>query len=257
VSEYSAERCQEILGYRFEDPSWLAHALLHASVAPTRRESNERLEFLGDAVLGLSVCSELHSAYEDLLEGEMTKIKSSVVSRRTCAVIARATGMADMLSISGDMAGAGQLPDSVAAAVFEAVVGAIYMDGGFQAANDFVLEHMRPMIEEALATGHQKNFKSLLQQHAQRKWAATPDYLLLDEQGPDHSKCFEIAVSLDGRHFPSAWGRNKKDAEQAAARRALVELGVLKEKEETPEDPSAETAPAEPPEDEPETTDEE
>ena len=229
MDQAASEECEQLIGYRFRDASLLAQALTHASVAPTRAQSNERLEFLGDSVLALAVCHDLYQREGDLPEGEMTKIKSAVVSRVTCAAIAEALGICELLSLGKGMAKPGAMPLSVAAAVFEAVVGAIYLDGGFEPARDFVLKHIRPYIEEAMTTDHQKNYKSLLQQYAQREWAVTPDYRLLDEKGPDHSKCFEVAVSISGRQFPSAWGKSKKDAEQEAARRALVALKLIEE----------------------------
>jgi ribonuclease-3 len=232
VDDSSAERCQEITSYGFQDPSLLVQALTHASVAATRLESNERLEFLGDAVLGLVVCQELYERYEDLLEGQMTKIKSEVVSRRTCAEIAEQMGIAELLFLGKGMPAPARLPLSVTAAVFEALIGAIYLDGGLAPARKFILTHMGPYIDEAFDSEHQRNYKSLLQQHAQRRWNATPDYQLLDEKGPDHSKCFEVVVSINGRHFTSAWGMSKKEAEQEAARRALTELGLMPDEEE-------------------------
>jgi ribonuclease-3 len=221
------ERCQKLIGYSFQSPELLALALTHASVATTRVESNERMEFLGDAVLGVVVCQELYERYEDLLEGQMTKIKSAVVSRRTCAVIAEEKGIAELLFLGKGMPRPDRLPQSVAAAVFEAIIGAVYLDGGLEAARRFIIDAVGPFIDEAFETEHQRNYKSLLQQHSQRRWGTTPDYQLLDEKGPDHSKCFEVAVSIGGRHFSSAWGMSKKDAEQEAARRALRELGLM------------------------------
>ena len=226
------DNCQQVIGYVFRRPELLSLALTHSSVAATRLDSNERLEFLGDAVLGLVVCQELYEHSDDLQEGQMTKIKSSVVSRRTCAEIAEQSGIADSLSLGKGMPTASGLPQSVNAAVFEAIIGAIFLDGGLDAARQFILTHVRPFIDEAFATEHQENFKSMLQQHCQRRWGATPDYHVLDEKGPDHSKCFEVAVSISGRHFTSAWGMTKKEAEQEAARRALAELGLLEEDDE-------------------------
>ncbi len=182
-------------------------------------------------MLALAVCHELFEREGELLEGEMTKIKSAVVSRVTCAAIAEEMGICPLVSLGKGMSHPGALPMSVAAAVFEAIVGAIYMDGGFAAACPFVLKYIRPYVEQALATEHQSNYKSLLQQYAQREWNVTPDYRPLDEKGPDHSKCFEVAVWLNGKQFPSAWGKNKKDAEQEAARRALIELKLIAEAE--------------------------
>ncbi len=223
------DRCQDAIEYRFEDISLLSLALTHSSVAATRLESNERLEFLGDMVLGLAVCHDLYCHVDDLTEGEMTKVKSVVVSRATCAIVSRDAGLCDQLFLGKGMSQRGEMPESVAAALLEAIIGAIYLDGGLEPARDFILKHMRPHIDEALANEHQQNFKSMLQQHAQREWGSTPEYQLLDEKGPDHSKCFEIAVMVNGKHFLSAWGMNKKQAEQVAARKALEALGLLAE----------------------------
>lgn len=227
MDEVTLQKCQELIGYDFSDSSLLAQALTHASVAPSRLLSNERLEFLGDAVLGLVVCNELYSSYDELLEGDMTKIKSSVVSRQTCAVIAEELGICELLFLGKGMAVSGPLPQSVAAAVFEAIIGAIYLDGGLEPARDFILKHAHPYLIDALIEENQENYKSLLQQYVQRRWDTTPDYRLLDEKGPDHAKCFEIAAEIAGRQFPSAWGRSKKEAEQKAAREALIELDLL------------------------------
>ena len=232
------QKCQELIDYHFSDPDLLETALTHASVAPTRLQSNERLEFLGDAVLGLVVCGALYSSYDELMEGEMTKMKSSVVSRQRCAAVAEELGICKLLFLGKGMASPERLPQSVAAAVFEAIIGAIYVDGGLEPACKFILEHLQPYLADALADEHHNNFKSLLQQHAQRRWDTTPDYQLLDEKGPDHSKCFEIAAAIAGRQFPSAWGRSKKEAEQKAARRALLALGLLKS---SPKPPGAAT----------------
>jgi len=221
------DAAEELIGYHFKDPDLLKTALTHASIANTRLESNERLEFLGDAVLGLVVVHDLFERYPGLLEGEMTKIKSAVVSRQTCAKISQLKGLSEFIVTGKGMSRPSGVPRSVAAAALEAVVGAIYLDGGIDNARQFIVRHLAEHIEEAYANEHQDNFKSMLQQHVQRKWNTTPDYRLLDEKGPDHSKCFEVAVVVDGRHFPSAWGVNKKEAEQEAARKALVALGLV------------------------------
>jgi len=228
MTDLAVERCEEIIGYEFKDKGILAQALMHSSAAPTRLDSNERLEFLGDSVLGLSVCAWLFNEHETLGEGEMTKIKSSVVSRKTCAEVVRGLDIHDLLSLSGEMADPDRVPESVLAAVFESLIGAIYIDGGLEPANDFILRTLAPFFEKALNTSHHQNFKSLLQQYAQRVVMQTPEYVTLDEQGPDHSKCFEVAVLIGGKSFPSAWGRNKKEAEQAAAKIAVDTLGLLK-----------------------------
>src|SRR6185436_19174187 len=116
----------------------------------------------------------------------------------------------------------------LAAAVYESVVAAVYLDGGFEVVKGYVLRTMTPKLEEISSTGHQQNFKAVLQQHAQKTLGSTPMYELLDEKGPDHSKCFEVGVVIEGKRFVSAWGPNKKAAEQKAALLALEELGVIK-----------------------------
>jgi ribonuclease-3 len=223
------DECQERIGYRFRDVALLQAALTHSSSASSRVDSYERLEFLGDAVLGLVVCQELYERLPDAMEGELTKIKSAVVSRKTCAQVAEKLRLPDALSLGQGMEPGDQLPKSLAAGVLESVIGAVYIDGGLDAAREFILTHMADEIRETTDSEHQFNYKSQLQQHAQRQLNGTPIYELLDEKGPDHSKCFEVAVTIGRRQFPGAWGPSKKEAEQKAAKLALVLLGVLEE----------------------------
>jgi len=232
VDEEVRRRAEEITGHAFNDETLLELALVHASVADRRLESNERLEFLGDAILGVVVCHQIYARFPALLEGEMTKIKSTAVSRRTCADLAHDLGLADLLLIGKGMQHHHQLPTSLAAAVFEAVIGAIYLDGGYDAAFRFLVPLLDPLIREAAACGHQENFKSVLQQHAQQILDETPTYRVLDEKGPDHAKCFKVCVDLDGKRFEPSWGPSKKRAEQQAALNALRELGVVEEDDE-------------------------
>ena len=236
MDQAALDICQQRISYQFTNLALLDQALTHASIADNRLDSNERLEFLGDAVLGLVVVNALFVENEDLLEGEMTKIKSSVVSGSTCADIAEEIGLGECIRMGKGIGRAENMPRSVLAATLEAIIGAIYLDGGLDPARAFILEGVRPHIDEALANEHQKNFKSMLQQHAQKTWNTTPVYHLLDEKGPDHSKCFEVGIVINGRHFPTAWGMNKKEAEQGAAYRALAELELLIDDEELEED---------------------
>jgi ribonuclease-3 len=222
------EACQQFIDYRFRNPDLLVEALTHASSAGTRLESNERLEFLGDAVLGLVVCHALYERLPDAMEGDLTKIKSAVVSRRACARVADRLNLPDVLQCGQGMETGEHMPRSLAACALEALLAAIFLDGGFEVARQFILRNMAEEIDKAVQSGHQFNYKSQLQQHAQRTGGGTPSYELLDEQGPDHAKCFEVAVSIGDRHFPSAWGPSKKEAEQKAARLALLALGQLR-----------------------------
>jgi ribonuclease-3 len=148
------------------------------------------------------------------------------VSRRLCAEIANELGLTDLLRLGKGMVGQLVLPQSLAAAVFEAAIGAIYLDAGMERAQAFILGHLSEAIEQAARLGHQQNFKSVLQQMVQRGGDGTPNYQVLDEKGPDHAKCFEVCVEALGRRFSPCWGPTKKAAEQQAALQALLELGV-------------------------------
>lgn len=225
------ELIQSRIGYTFSQISLLRRALTHASIAETRRASNERLEFLGDAVLGLACCEMVYSLYPDLLEGEMTKIKSTVVSRQTCAVLASQLGLEEFLLLGKGMKVHKVLPPSLVAALLESIIGAIYLDGGIESARKFLTPLLEPMVRRAFASGHQENFKSVLQQVSQVRFGQSPVYLVLDEKGPDHAKCFELCVDLGGQRYPSCWGPNKKAAEQQAALLALQVLGAVVENE--------------------------
>ncbi|MCL4191120.1 MAG: ribonuclease III [Thermoguttaceae bacterium] len=216
--------CQERIGYRFSDVNLLRSALTHASGAEHRLASNERLEFLGDAILGAIVCDLLYHQFPDYLEGDLTKLKSIVVSRQTCARISETLGMQECLILGKGMTTHPGVPPSLMADVFESLIAAIYIDGGVQAAREFVERHVGPEIELAAGGELGGNYKSLLQQLAQREQGLTPTYHLLDEKGPDHSKCFKISAQIGSSRYRPAWGRNKKEAEQRAARNALSEL---------------------------------
>lgn len=219
-------RAQQIIDYPFKDLSVLVKTLTHASVADSRLRSNERLEFLGDSILGMVVCEELYHRFPKYLEGELTKLKSVVVSRKTCALIADKIGLTQLLFLGKGMSGREAMPTSLRAAVFEAMIAGIFLDGGFERARAFIIEHTSYFIDQAAKSEHQDNHKSLLQQYAQKNLSATPQYEQLDEQGPDHSKCFEVCVTVNGHRFASAWGPSKKEAEQQAAMNAMAELVV-------------------------------
>ena len=218
------ERCERRIRHAFANKSLLREALTHASGAEHRLASNERLEFLGDAILGAIVCELLFEQYPNYLEGDLTKIKSAVVSRHTCAKISEALGLQEFLIVGKGMATGQAIPPSLLADVFESLVAAVHLDGGPQAARRFIAEFLGPEIE-LVATGELGgNYKSLLQQVAQRESCMTPLYELLDEKGPDHRKCFKVAARVGNVRYPAAWGRNKKEAEQRAACNALAEL---------------------------------
>ncbi|MEM1098755.1 MAG: ribonuclease III, partial [Planctomycetota bacterium] len=225
----SAQDLHRLLAHDFNDHELFRSALTHASHADQRLDSNERMEFLGDAILGMVICEHLYHAYPDLLEGEMTKIKSCVVSRRTCAKVAEQLQLTDAMRLGKGMAGRAKLPSSIAAAAVESLVAALYLDGGLSAARDFIVRHFDPHIRAAAESSHQSNYKSALQQFAQQFLADLPEhptYVLVDEKGPDHAKAFAVAVEIAGRRFPVQWANAKKEAEQRAARAALEAIGI-------------------------------
>lgn len=220
------EAIESLTGHRFRDPSLVQVALTHSSASDGRINSNERLEFLGDSALGFIVCTHLYSERPDLLEGELTKVKSNVVSGRVCAELAAQCGLDPLMRIDKGVRGRQGLPESLLAGVFEAVVGALYLDAGLEPTRAFVLPLLAQRIDAALRLGHQHNFKQVLQQCLAQLDMGMPQYAVLDEQGPDHAKAFEICVQAGARHFPGAWGPSKKQAEQLAALAALRELAI-------------------------------
>lgn len=216
--------CQRKIKYQFRDLEYLAAALKHASGVAHRLASNERMEFLGDAILGFVVCERLYQLYPESLEGELTKIKSVVVSRDTCATVSIRLGLQDFLLLGKGMAADPEIPRSVLAAALESLIAAIYLDGGIDPAREFILAQMNGEIENTADGEFRGNFKSQLQHYAQREHGTTPLYNLLDEKGPDHSKCFKVAAQVAAEQFFPAWGRSKKEAEQRAAHNAIDQI---------------------------------
>ena len=218
------DECQNAIGYRFRKPELLRAALTHTSSANTRAASNERLEFLGDSVLGLITCEQLFLRFPDYQEGDMTKVKSVVVSRKTCARFSQDIGLGDFLFLGKGISSYGEIPSNMLADVFESLVAAIFLDGGWEVAKEFVLRFMQPEIDRVAREAVSSNSKSQLQTVVQRQYGGTPRYYLLDEQGPEHDKCFKVAAQVGEHRFPAAWGRTKKEAELKAAVNALADI---------------------------------
>ena len=220
-------RAEAVIGYRFRDPSHLERALTHASLASSRLASNERMEFLGDAILGMVVCEYLYTTFDRFLEGDLTKVKSAVVSRRMCARVARDLELDRALQIGKGMMELPRLPSSLAAAAFESIIAAIYCDGGYEPVRDFILRTLQDEIHTAVQHGHHFNFKSVLQQHVQTGMNGdSVVYRVVEEDGPDHAKRFCVRAVVGSREFECAWAASKKLAEQEAALNALVALGM-------------------------------
>lgn len=212
--------CESKLDYEFRDQQIVLQALTHSSRATTRLDCNERMEFLGDAILGVVICEYLYERYPDFREGQLTQIKSHIVSRAVCAKVADALRLQDLMLVGK---GLRDIPDSMKAAVVESLIAAIYLDGGFDEARHFIRRVFRDEIDQS-ENVETDNYKSLLQEETQRHGRITPQYVIVEQRGPDHAREFNVAVQLGERTFDSAWGRSKKQAEQKAARIALDHL---------------------------------
>ncbi|MCH2211422.1 MAG: ribonuclease III [Fuerstiella sp.] len=209
--------CEERIGYEFRSQTLLQQSMTHSSCASSRLDCNERLEFLGDAILGMVICRYLYEQFPDRREGQLTQQKSSLVSRTTCARVARRLGAADLILVGR---GLQAIPESIDAALVESLIAAIYLDGGIEAATAFILRSFDEELK-ICTSGEPENYKSILQEETQRRRSIGPTYVVVDQRGPDHAREYCSVVEFDGRQFESAWGRTKKEAEQKAAMNAL------------------------------------
>jgi len=185
---------------------------------------NERMEFLGDSVLGLCVAQEVYQRFPDRDEGELSRIKSAVVSRHALRRVAELWGLAELLTVGPGIATAGEMPASVVADAVEAVLGAVFLDGGLPPVRRLVTTDFAALIEASSDRQRSTNHKSELQNFAQGALGRTPYYQVLGEEGPDHAKMFTVAALVEGRVLAVATGRNKRQAEQRAAKEALDRL---------------------------------
>ena len=218
---------EETLGYRFRRPELLEEALTHKSYAFEKgeRRHNERMEFLGDSILNLIVGEYLYNHYPRAEEGDLTKMRSRLVNRKALAAYAKAIGLADFILTSPSASsGLGKGQDTIAADTFEAIIAAIYLDGGFDEARRFVERRVLSAVKSGAVLTADDNYKSMLLEYAQANGLGIPRYTIVLEEGPDHDRTFTVEVSLtDGRRGRGK-GKNKKEAEQAAAARALEHL---------------------------------
>jgi ribonuclease-3 len=216
------DKCEQQLGYRFRDRRFLYEALTHSSFADSRLDSYERMEFFGDSILGFTVCEYLFQRFPQWMEGDLTKVKSNVVSRTTCATIGMELGLNEFIVVAKGVGRRGNVPKSLLANAFESLVAAVYLDGGMDAAKQFLMPFVERQVELAIQGGLDINYKSELQQYSQKRYGLPPNYVVQGDRGPDHDKCFKIAAKIAKRTFSPAWGKNKKQAEQRAAANALA-----------------------------------
>lgn len=217
---------QRNMGVSFKDDSHLELALVHSSYINENpgqgQTSNERLEFLGDAVLGLVVAERLYREYPRCSEGEMTRLRSAVVRQDTLARGARTINLGDYLYLGkGEEADGGRQKPANLEAALEAVIAAVFLDGGLTAARNFILRLLEEELEKAISLGPATDYKSALQELTQSRQRITPTYRVTNTSGPDHGKTFTVEVTLKGKVVGSGAGKSKKAAETEAARQAL------------------------------------
>lgn len=215
----------EVLGLSFQNPTLLDLALTHRSVSAENldRSDNERMEFLGDAVLQMAVTSRLYADYPDLPEGQMAKVRAAVVSGSSLAEAARAMDLGSYVELSAsEERSGGRTKDSILADALEAVIGAVYLDSGYPAAEKLVLRLLGPRIEEKALNPGLKDYKTRLQEVLAAA-GKQPSYAVTGS-GPDHQRTFSAMISVDGEVLGVGEGNSKKAAEQVAAERALKHL---------------------------------
>ena len=226
------ELCK-MLNYKFNDNKLLTNALTHSSYANEQNskkyKSNERLEFLGDSVLSIFVSDILYKHYNNLPEGELTKIRAAIVCEKSLYERAKEINLGKYLLLGkGEESTRGRERMSILADAFEAFMGAVYLDGGLDAVNKVFKPIFEPHIEEAAAGKALKDYKTMLQEIVQKNKEEVLSYVLKNESGPDHLKVFEVEVHLNNNVFATGKGRSKKEAEQDAARLALALMGEIK-----------------------------
>lgn len=223
------EVLQNKLGYKFNNIKLLENALTHSSYANEVRNghtSNERLEFLGDSVLSVIVADHLFKNFRTIPEGELTKLRASLVCEKSLCVFSREIDLGRFLLLGkGEEKGGGRERDSILADAFEAVLAAIYLDGGMENAAKFVMRFVGPELENHTHESF-KDYKTALQEIIQRNPEESVTYILKGESGPDHNKIFEVEVHLNSNVIGKGKGKNKKQAEQMAAKQALELMGA-------------------------------
>ena len=223
---------QSSVGLTFKEPKLLEQAFTHRSYlnesSRTDLDHNERLEFLGDAVLELATTDYLYRRYPDQTEGDLTTYRAALVNTVTIGQVAEELGMNDYLLLSrGEAKDSGRARQVILANTFESLIGALYLDQGFEAAQSFIGKYLMPKVESVIADRRIQDAKSYFQEQAQAHAGTTPAYEVLEESGPDHDKVFKVGLYLDKELVAEGSGHSKQEAEQAAARAGLKARGWL------------------------------
>jgi len=220
---------EKALGYQFQDSELLGLALTHRS---KQSNNNERLEFLGDAMLGFAIAARLYRDYPQLAEGKLSRCRASLVKGETLAEISRNLGIGDYLLLGGgELKSAGWRRDSTLADALEAIIGAVYLDGGTQAASDFVYRHFDDKLQNLVVTQDYKDSKTKLQEFLQARQLPLPEYQLVETVGEEHDCTFHVSCNVSLLDFPvDATGSSRRKAEQAAAKKVLQHLNAKESK---------------------------
>jgi ribonuclease-3 len=227
AADDAVRRAEARLGISFRRKELLRAALTHGSAKLAEGGlDNERLEFLGDALVGFLVAEHLYLERPGFDEGRMSRVRSQVVSRRSLAALGRRLGLADLVVVGKMFASTDAIAESVLSNACEALLGALYLDQGLDAVRAFVLDRLGDVLAAAEAAPAAREWKSALSAYAQARRVPTPVYVLISTAGADHEKTFEVRAELDGVRFPPGFGRNKQEAESRAARHALFVLGA-------------------------------
>ncbi len=220
------EDLEKSIGYTFKDKSILKNALTHTSYAHEHGiESNEKLEFLGDSILEFISSQYIYKNYPSLREGEMTKVRATVVCEKSLYKVAKLHNFSDFLYLGkSEIKTGGNLRMAVLEDSVEAVIAAIYMDGGLKEAEKFIIENLKDAIKEATKHVGDKDYKTVLQEKLQVHGNVDIEYIIINEKGPDHDKVFESEVKCNGRFLAKGKGKSKKEAQMQAAKKALENL---------------------------------
>ena len=225
-------KLERVLKYRIRSRALFSEALSHRSylqhAGKESAVSNERLEFLGDAVLNLVVAEYLYRHYTTAQEGELTKMRSRLVNRKALSIFARELKLSDFILLSPSAAlTASKGMETILSDAYESIIGAIYIDGGFQSAKQFIEGTVVTALNRGMVRTEDENFKSQLLEHSQAEGLGAPRYVTINEEGPDHDRTFTIEVFIGATSCGIGSGKNKKDAEQIAAEKALQQFNVL------------------------------
>jgi ribonuclease-3 len=228
-NDITLDELQHTIGYQFNNNYLLREALTHKSFAHEQQAAsstgNERLEFLGDAVLELVITHILMERFPDYSEGKLSKLRADMVNKEGVASVSRILNLGQYVFLGrGEEGSSGRIKSSILANAYEALIAAVYYDGGYQHVFKLIENHFSQLIDEIKEKGLSRDYKTRLQEYSQSALGSIPEYIIVSEEGPDHNKIFMVYVNINGIRYETGRGRNKKSAEQEAAQKTLSKL---------------------------------